>query len=56
MLTKLALKGEPQPHQRAAAEKSQLTSGLLLYHGLGSGKSRSALEIGERNPGTNLVS
>ena len=55
MIVKLALVGKAQKHQNDAAAKSQISPGLLLNHGLGSGKTRSALEIGDKTPGMKLV-
>lgn len=55
MLIKLALKGEAQPHQESAAKKLQKSPGLIIYHGLGSGKTFTSLLAGEKIPGSKLV-
>jgi len=55
MLLKLALKGEAQPHQVSAAKKLETSPGLIVYHGLGSGKTFTSLLAGEGIKGNKLV-
>lgn len=55
MIIKLALDHPAQAHQTAAADKSTKTTGLILNHGLGSGKTFSSILAGEKDPGRKLV-
>lgn len=50
-LAKLKSSVELQPHQKRVVEKSQQQPGLLLYHGLGSGKTLSSIAIAESQKG-----
>lgn len=55
MLIKLALVGTAQPHQEGAVAKLKKSPGLIIYHGLGSGKSFTSLLAGEDTKGQKLV-
>ena len=55
MLIKLALDSQAQAHQKSAVKKFDKTNGLILYHGLGSGKTFTSIMAGERQPGRKLV-
>lgn len=55
MIIKLAIVGTAQPHQESAAEKLKHSPGLIIYHGLGSGKSFTSLLAGENTKGNKLV-
>lgn len=55
-LVKLALeKGKLQTHQKSAVKQLQSSKSLIAYHGLGSGKTLTSIEAGEKNPGAKLV-
>lgn len=55
MIIKLALTGNAQPHQKSAVNKLEKSPGLIIYHGLGSGKTFTSLLAGERIKGSKLV-
>src|SRR3990172_1291332 len=51
---KVALEATLQPHQQRVLDKLKTTDSLLLYHGLGSGKTLSAIAATD-NMKTNVV-
>lgn len=50
-----SLKAVAQPHQLGAAEKFKKSPGLIVYHGLGSGKTLTSMIAGEQTKGEKLV-
>ena len=44
-----------QKHQTSAVNQLDKSKSLIAYHGLGSGKTVTSIEAGEKTPGSKLI-